>query len=365
MAGALGGTAGLGAMTVSVQLQHSYKDFSLDISFEAPIGVTALVGPSGSGKTTVVNAVAGLLSPDQGRIQIGDRVVFDRGRGIDLAPPRRRIGYVFQDARLFPHLNVKQNLLYGRWFRPQVVGADFNKVVDILGIAPLLKRRTTDLSGGEKQRVAIGRALLSNPELLLMDEPLAALDPARKAEIIPYLMRLRDEIRLPILYISHSEAEISALANIVVMIESGKIRGLRKNSSIIGGNMTDQGLLGCLTLAGTMVPARDGHAAMFSTEAGTIEIANGASLTANSIVIAPRDLILSVTVPTGVAARGILTAQIEAIDPTRATDTVQVLLRVANARVALNLTLGVVQRLGLQAGQGVHLIVTEAQLQQG
>ncbi|WP_333818150.1 molybdenum ABC transporter ATP-binding protein, partial [Tabrizicola sp.] len=178
-------------MTLSVSLGHRFGGFSLDVDFEAPSGVTALFGRSGSGKSTVVNAVAGLLRPDRGRIVIDGTIVLDTAAGIALPPHRRRMGYVFQDGRLFPHLTVRQNLLYGRWFAPRTAGVELPRIVDLLGIGALLERRPGGLSGGEKQRVAIGRAILSNPRLLLMDEPLAALDEARKAEILPYLERLR------------------------------------------------------------------------------------------------------------------------------------------------------------------------------
>lgn len=210
-------------MTLSVALQHRFADFTLDAAFEAPEGVTALFGRSGSGKSTLVNAVAGLLRPDKGRIMLDGTVLLDTELGRMLPPQRRRMGYVFQDGRLFPHMTVRQNLLYGRWFAPKGQGAAIGRIVDLLGIGALLDRRPGGLSGGEKQRVAIGRAILSNPRLLLMDEPLAALDEARKAEILPYLERLRDEVRLPILYVSHSVAEVARLATTVILMEAGRV----------------------------------------------------------------------------------------------------------------------------------------------
>ncbi len=210
-------------MTLSLALQHRFGDFHLDAAFEAPAGVTALFGRSGSGKTTIVNAVAGLLRPDSGRIIVAGVPVLDTAAGLMLPPHRRRMGYVFQDGRLFPHLTVRQNLLYGRWFAPNGLGAELPRIADLLGISGLFDRRPGGLSGGEKQRVAIGRAILSNPRLLLMDEPLAALDEGRKAEILPYLERLRDELRLPILYVSHSVAEVARLATTVVLLEAGRV----------------------------------------------------------------------------------------------------------------------------------------------
>ncbi|WP_037317201.1 molybdenum ABC transporter ATP-binding protein [Ruegeria halocynthiae] len=211
-------------MSLSVRLQHDLPDIKLDLSFDAPPGVTVLFGRSGSGKTTVVNAVAGLLRPKAGRVAIDGWQLFDTDQNHWLPPHRRRLGYIFQEGRLFPHLTVRQNLLYGRWFAPR--GArreDPDKVIEMLGVGHLLDRRPTGLSGGEKQRVAIGRALLASPRLILADEPLAALDDARKAEILPYFERLRDEVSVPILYVTHSAAEVARLATSVVALQDGKV----------------------------------------------------------------------------------------------------------------------------------------------
>lgn len=210
-------------MVLSVDIRHRFPGLELDLSFTAPPGMTALFGPSGCGKTSTINAIAGLLRPDSGRIAIKDRVLFDRARRFDLPPQARRIGYVFQDARLFPHLTVEANLRYPSRFR-RGAARDFGRIVELLDIGPLLRRRPNDLSGGEKQRTAIGRALLSDPALLVMDEPLAALDEARKEEIMPWLERLRDEIRLPIIYVTHSTAEILRLATTLVLMHRGGIR---------------------------------------------------------------------------------------------------------------------------------------------
>lgn len=208
---------------LTVALRHAFPGFTLDAAFEAPAGLTALFGHSGSGKTTIVNAVAGLLRPQSGHVVVGNTVLTDSERSIFLPPHRRGIGYVFQEARLFPHLTVRQNLLFGHWFTGRGRKADLSRVVEMLGIGPLLSRRPAALSGGERQRVALGRAILSHPRLLLMDEPLAALDQARKDEILPYLERLRDHAGLPILYVSHSTAEVARLATTVVLIDKGRV----------------------------------------------------------------------------------------------------------------------------------------------
>jgi molybdate transport system ATP-binding protein len=183
-----------------------------------------LFGPSGAGKTSVVNMIAGLVTPDRGAITLDDTVLFDAAKGIDLPPHRRRIGYVFQEGRLFPHMSVRQNLDYGRWMsgRPRDAG-EFERIATLLDIGHLLDRRTRMLSGGERQRIAVGRALLVRPRLLLLDEPLASLDAAHKREILPYLVRLRDDAGVPIVYVSHSAAEVRRIATNVVRLDAGHV----------------------------------------------------------------------------------------------------------------------------------------------
>ncbi|MCD9033660.1 ATP-binding cassette domain-containing protein [Luteimonas sp. Y-2-2-4F] len=188
--------------------------FRRRVRIEEDARVVALTGPSGAGKTSVLNAIAGLQRPREGRIEIAGATLFDRAAGIDLPPHRRRVGYVFQDARLFPHLDVRANLLYARR-RGAPARFAFEPVVELLGIGALLGRRTANLSGGEAQRVAIGRALLSQPALLLFDEPLSALDQARREDLIPYLQRVRDEAGLPMLYVSHTADDVRRIADVV------------------------------------------------------------------------------------------------------------------------------------------------------
>jgi molybdate transport system ATP-binding protein len=211
-------------MSLTVEIRHRFGDFALQVAFEAHGGVTALWGASGSGKTSIVNAVAGLLRPDHARISLGGDTLVDTATGQWRPPHKRGVGYVFQDARLFPHMDVRANLLYGQRFAPRgPSGPVLEEVVEMLGIAPLMGRGVRDLSGGERQRVAIGRALLARPRLLLLDEPLAALDPARRDEILPYLERLRDSARMPILYVSHQVSEVARLATDVVALEAGSV----------------------------------------------------------------------------------------------------------------------------------------------
>jgi molybdate transport system ATP-binding protein len=209
---------------LDVDVEKRLGNFSLSARFQSGNGVTAVYGPSGAGKTTLVNMIAGLVAPDRGRIAIDAAVLFDSAERIDLPPHRRRIGYVFQEGRLFPHFSVRYNLDFGR----RMCGlppdqAQMARIVGLLDIGQLLERRPGKLSGGERQRIAIGRALLMRPRLLLLDEPLASLDIARKREILPYLERLRDEVGIPMVYVSHQAAELRRIATSVVRLEAGKV----------------------------------------------------------------------------------------------------------------------------------------------
>ena len=300
-------------MSLSVRLTHRLPRFQLQVDFAVPAGLTVLFGRSGSGKTSVINAVAGLLRPDQGQITLGGETVFDSARGLHLPTHKRHLGYIFQDARLFPHMSVQQNLLYGRWMRR----ADRRlqaQVVEMLGLGALLARRPTQLSGGEKSRVAIGRALLAQPRILLADEPLAALDEARKAEILPYFERLRDEFNIPILYVTHSPAEVARLATTVVALENGR--------SVAVGSATD--ILADPTI--TPLGARSAGAVVQAVitrqhSDGLTEIsANGVALFVPRVAgqpgqklrvrIAAHDVILASAPPTGLSALNIIEGRV-------------------------------------------------------
>jgi molybdate transport system ATP-binding protein len=226
-------------------------------------GITALFGPSGAGKTTVVNMIAGLARPDTGRILLNGHCLFDADQGVNLAPEMRRVGYIFQDGRLFPHLSVRANLTYGMRLVPKAKRyVTFDQVVELLGIGSLLKRRPAKLSGGEKQRVALGRALLSSPELFLMDEPLASLDGPRKAEVLPFITRLCREFSTPILFVSHSPDEIFHLADRLVLLDEGRV--------------VASGLLGELTARRELIPYMDGdYGAMIDSAVETTDDGTG------------------------------------------------------------------------------------------
>ena len=209
---------------LAVRAEKQFGEFSVNVSFTGDTLATALFGPSGAGKTSVINMIAGLVMPDRGRIALGDDVLFDSATGINVPVWRRHIGYVFQEGRLFPHFSVKRNLDYGRWISGHRSDPrQFRHVTELLDIGHLLDRRPGKLSGGERQRVAVGRALLMQPRLLLLDEPLASLDAARKHDILPYLERLRDEARVPLIYVSHNAAEIKRIASRVVRLEAGRV----------------------------------------------------------------------------------------------------------------------------------------------
>ena len=212
---------------IEIRIRKALGAFSLDVDLALPSdGITALFGASGAGKSSILNAVAGLLRPDEGRIALGEGVLFDSDARINMPVQKRHLGVVFQDGRLFPHMTVRQNLLYGARSTRTGVPPTLADVVDLLGLSKLLDRRPCDLSGGERQRVAIGRALLMKPDALLMDEPLAALDGARKAEVLPMLSELRALRRIPILYVSHQMDEVVRLADTLVLIDGGRIAAM-------------------------------------------------------------------------------------------------------------------------------------------
>jgi molybdate transport system ATP-binding protein len=209
---------------LNFQCQHRFPGgFELDVSFEVDRPIAALFGPSGSGKTSILSAIGGFLRPQSGKIHLADQLVLDTAAGVSLAPERRRLGIVFQDHLLFPHLNVEANLRYGQRRRRRRRSIELSRVVDVLEIGPLLRRYPHNLSGGERQRVAVGRALLSGPELLLMDEPLVSLDSALKTRILAYLERVVSQWNIPVLFVTHSQAEVRRLAQWVVILKGGHV----------------------------------------------------------------------------------------------------------------------------------------------
>lgn len=206
-----------------VDIEGRAGPFLLKAAFEARRGVTGLFGHSGAGKSTLIRMIAGLARPERGSIAISGKTVFDRQSSIDLPPEKRAAGVVFQDARLFPHMSVRRNLTYGHWAGRRSQSAAFDSIVALLGLESLLDRRPSRLSGGERQRVALGRALLADPAVLLLDEPLASLDQARRQEVLPYLEALRDEAGIPIVYVSHEVDEVARLSDTLVVLSNGRV----------------------------------------------------------------------------------------------------------------------------------------------
>lgn len=351
-------------MSLTVALSRRLGAFTLEVAFAAPTpGVVALFGPSGSGKSSVVAAIAGLARPDRGRIAIDGSVLLDTDRGVALRPERRRVGVVFQDARLFPHMSVETNLRYGlNRAPPGERRIEFAPVVEMLGIGHLLARRPHTLSGGERQRVAVGRALLAQPRLLLMDEPLASLDADRKAEVLPFLERLRDTIRLPILYVSHDWGEVARLADTLVLLDQGRVVA----AGPIAALATDPRL---------PLAAREGAGAVFDAtvaahlpERGLTRIDfPGGALLAPSLEAAPgtrirlrvpaREVSLATAAPEGISVHNILAGTVAAISPGPAPALAIVAVRVEAATLLAQVTADAVARLGLAEGVRVFALV--------
>jgi molybdate transport system ATP-binding protein len=350
-------------VSLDVSIAHRVGDFHLDVAFHTEGGLTALFGPSGSGKTTVVNAIAGLVRPDRARIVVDGVVLVDTARGTFVPSHRRRLGYVFQEPRLFPHLTVRQNLLYGAWFRPRDErGASLDQVVDVLGITTLLDRRPGRLSGGEKQRVAIGRAWLASPRLLLMDEPLSSLDAARKDEILPHIERLRDESRIPIVYVSHAVAEVARLATQVVLVEGGRVASVGTVDAVL--SRTDALPVDAREDAGAIVEARvDGHddASALTTlrcRAGTLRLPR-VDLPAGVTVrvrIRARDVLIATSRPEGLSARNVMPAVVTEIGGGDA-PVVDVRLDVGGDTLVSRVTRHTVLALGLKPELRVFAII--------
>lgn len=301
-------------MTLRVDIAHAYPGLALEVAFDAPPGVTALFGPSGAGKTTVAHAVAGLLRPDRGLVRLGDTVLTDTARRLHVPPHRRRIGCVFQDARLFPHRTVRGNLAYGQ---RRADAAAFDRIVALLDLAPLLPRGIAGLSGGEAARVAIGRALLSDPRLLVMDEPLASLDASRRMEILPCLERLRDEAGTPILYVSHAVDEVARLATTLVMIDRGRVRRAGPAEALFADPalMPLFGPRGGALIAGTVAGHHPDGLTEVRAAGGTLWLpalaaAPGAAI---RLRIPAQDVILARTRPEGLSALNVLAATVTGV----------------------------------------------------
>ena len=306
---------------IRVDVALSLGAFDLAIKFENGAGVLALFGRSGSGKSVTINLISGIARPDRGTITLDGRVLVDTEAGVFVSKHRRRVGLVFQDAQLFPHFSVRQNLLFGRWFAPKSDRAiAFEPVVDTLGLGHLLDRRPARLSGGEKQRVAIGRALLSSPRILLFDEPLASLDEERKQEILPLIERLRDEFAIPIVYVSHAIEEVARLAARVVVLENGRVTATGAVEEVFGLSRIQAGesrFARSSFIAGRIVGSDDHYGLTeISHPAGSIWLAGHAGAVGGEarVVVKATDVTLATARPSNLSVRTILTGTVASIE---------------------------------------------------
>ncbi len=353
---------------LSVAVKKARGPFSLDAAFELPTpGVVALFGRSGSGKSTLVNLIAGLLEADAGRVALDDLVWLDTERRLHVPPERRRIGYVFQDARLFPHLSVAGNLKYGESRSPARRFIDLDAVAGLLDLGSLMERRTHQLSGGERQRVAIGRALLSQPNLLLLDEPLASLDSARREEVLPYLENLRDQLAVPMVYVSHDFDEVLRLATHVVLMEQGRaiaqgaVGDMSLNAnlrSIIGadavGAIIDGMVLGVDESSGlTRVSAGRGELKVQAPH-----LAAGATM---RLQLLARDLIVATQRPQNLSVCNMLSGVIASLSRDD-TDSELIAIDIGGTLIMARVTTAAARELGLAPGLPVWALVKSVSL---
>jgi molybdate transport system ATP-binding protein len=350
-----------------VQLRKRRGEFSLEVDFHAPVpGVTALFGRSGCGKSTLISLIAGLLSPDSGHVQIGEEVLVDTTRQFELDARHRRIGVVFQDARLFPHFSVLGNLQYGAKRQPRDGVVKYDDVVTMLGLGALLTRRPHELSGGEKQRVALGRALLAQPRLLLLDEPLASLDLARREEVLPYFEKLRDALAIPIVYVSHQFDEVLRLATRVVLMDAGRVladgelaavsrhAALREivGPDAVGAVMS--GVVERIDAAGLTV-VRVGDAELLVDEAAEV----GQRI---QIQVLARDVIVASARPVGLSVRNAVAARVVSVTPDVGRAVLVELDIGRTATLLARITSRASQELELSAGKQVWALIKAVSL---
>lgn len=353
---------------LKVNVQKTRGSFALDVQFELPTpGVAALFGRSGCGKSTLVNILAGLVDADRGRISLDNEVLLDTAAAINVPAERRRIGYVFQDARLFPHLRVAANLRYAASRARASPYIDFETVVGMLGLGGLLERRCHQLSGGERQRVAIGRALLCQPRLLLLDEPLAALDTARRDEVLPYLETLRDQLTIPMVYVSHQFDEVLRLATHLVLMDDGRTLA--------------QGELGSMSLRGELreIIGPDAVGAILNGDVRCIDAATGlASIAVGAgqlnlradghvagtrlrVQILARDVIVATQEPQGLSVRNALQGTVSAVLPDHG-DADLVSIDIGGATIMARITSAATRDLGLVPGMTAWALVKAVSL---
>lgn len=352
---------------IEVDVRLRVGAFSLDVAFANGAGITALFGQSGSGKSLTLSIIAGLMKPDEGFVRLDGEALVDVEEKIFVPVSRRRIGLVFQDSNLFPHLSVKQNLLYGRWFAPRGERRiDFDAVVETLGIGKLISRSPTRLSGGERQRVAIGRALLSCPRLLLLDEPLAALDMQRKLEILPLIERVRDEFDVPIVYVSHAVEEVARLAACVVILNGGRVKfvgepaeAFNRLANMPAANRFDRSsvLTASIESSGAYGLTKLKHPSGMIWINGSAGRSGGAA----RVIVKATDVILSLVPPQEISARSVLRGRVANIQVEGPIATIEIELKDDGPLLA-TITRGALEDLSLTQGSQVYALFKTAAL---
>lgn len=355
---------------LEIDVVRRQGDFSLEMAFTAGTGVTALFGRSGSGKTSLINMVAGLARPNRGRIAVDGKVLFDSAAGIDLPPEARRLGYVFQEHRLFPHLSVRDNLCFGM---KRLAVADrrvsVDHVVAVLGIGHLLDRRPSGLSGGEKQRVAIGRALLASPRILLMDEPLASLDGGRKNDLLPFIAGLSRQFDIPIVYVSHSMEEVLRLADTLALIDAGRLAAIgpveELLSSPLHAGLTGHGEAGSV-LAATLTGADSEFGiSTLSFPGGELKVGRLAlpEGTPVRVRIHAQDVAIALAPPEGLSVRNRLSAIVRSVTPINYL--VDVMLECGGSSLWSRITAEAQDELKLKPGMAVTALVKSLTIARG
>jgi molybdate transport system ATP-binding protein len=355
-------------VSLDFRLRHDFPTVRMDMAFEVPSpGITVLFGPSGSGKSTIISAAAGLLRPDACRIVVDGKVLADTDTGVWLPPERRGVGLVFQDAKLFPHMSVMTNLRFGMRRAPPGP-VQFDEVVELLGIGTLLARKPNTLSGGERQRVAIGRALLAQPNLLLMDEPLASLDAPRKAEILPFLTRLKTALRLPVLYVTHAPDEVSRLADHLVLIEAGRVAAcgplweIAARADLPFGQRDDAGAVLACAVAGH--DSARGLTRLIAA-GGTLwvplmEAPEGAAL---RVRIPAREVILAAKAPEAISVQNVVRGRVLRIAEEPARRSVLVEVALAGGILLARVTPDAIMRLALSPGSTVLALIKSTSIE--
>jgi molybdate transport system ATP-binding protein len=353
---------------IEVDVAARVGGLDLAVAFREDVRVAALFGRSGAGKTTLIDMIAGLRRPDRGRIVVDGRVLFDSDTRVDLPVQERRVGYVFQEGRLFPHLTVRRNLLYGHTPNPRSNPLlTLDRIVDLLGLQPLLERRPGDLSGGEKQRVAIGRAILAAPLVLLMDEPLASLDAHRKREILEYIERLRDDLGVPIVYVSHAVDEVVRLADWVVLMAAGKVAAAGHVEDIMG--RPDLGTAAGIFEGGTVIDARvvaqdlEYDVATLAFDGGTLTVTNVDALIGETVRVRvrARDVSIALEPPGAITIQNILRGRISEVGVPQA-GVVGVGVTVGAVTLRSRVTRRAVEQLGLKPGMAAYVLIKAVSL---